>query len=164
MIRTARLPDYPNYLFYSNGTILGNKRLKRPKNLKPWVDKYGYQRVHLTNKNGRKGFGVAALILSAFVSKPTKKHTVNHKNGIKTDNRLENLEWATQAEQIKHAFDTGLKLGYEQGKLKPADVRAIRLSLARGVTLNALGIKYGVHLTTIGKIKSGKNWSHIKDI
>jgi len=159
----ATLSDYPNYVIRSDGEIIGHLITKNPRALKPWIDKDGYRRVHLTNKDGRKGFSVSALVLLAFVKKPSKLHTVNHINGVKTDDRLENLEWSTRQEQIDHAFALGLKTGYEQGKLKPDDVRSIKRALACGETQKALGVLYGVHSTTIGKIKSGVNWSHIKD-
>jgi transposase len=51
-----------------------------------------------------------ALVALAFLGpRPTDKHEVNHLNGVKTDNTVENLQWVTRSENIKHAFDTGLK-------------------------------------------------------
>jgi hypothetical protein len=52
---------------------------------------------------------VHRLIAQAFIPNPLSKKQVNHKNGNKVDNRIENLEWVTQEENMQHAYDTGLK-------------------------------------------------------
>jgi len=69
-------------------------------------NKTGYVQVDLYKNNKRKNWNLHRLILSTF--KGYSKLDVNHINGIKTDNRLENLEYCTRKENMKHAWDNGL--------------------------------------------------------
>ena len=88
-----------------NGRIMNTKgRL-----LKPSLDKYGYYRITLSNNGKRKSYYVHRLVARAYLKKYSDKLQVNHKNGIKTDNRIENLEMVTLQENIKHSIETGLK-------------------------------------------------------
>lgn len=69
----------------------------------------GYLKVTLRNdENKRKGFSVHRLVALLFIPNPDSKPEVNHKNGIKAMCSVNNLEWMTHAENIKHAWDTGL--------------------------------------------------------
>ena len=64
----------------------------------------GYLRVSLSDKNKVIRFSVHRLVAFVFIPNPYNKRTVNHKNGIKTDNRACNLEWMTYSENNKHSF------------------------------------------------------------
>lgn len=77
--------------------------------LKPNKVRSGYVLVTLTNRTGKKRWLIHRLVALAFLQNPEGKPQVNHLNGIKTDNRIDNLEWATVSENMKHAFATGLK-------------------------------------------------------
>lgn len=75
---------------------------RKGKILKPFIDTYGYLEVRLCKDGGGVCCSVHRLVLSAFVPNPENKETVNHINENKTDNRVENLEWATQYENMHH--------------------------------------------------------------
>lgn len=83
---------------------------RRGRKITPTVDKYGYLRCTFSNGKARKSYYVHRLIAMAYLPNPDGKPTVNHINGVKTDNRVENLEWATNAEQKRHAIMTGLAI------------------------------------------------------
>ena len=72
-------------------------------------DKNGYYKINLSKEGSTVKFFVHRLIASAFIINPEKKFYINHRNGIKTDNRVENLDWCTHSENDLHAYKTGLR-------------------------------------------------------
>ena len=78
-------------------------------------EKNGYLSVALLCNGKKKQHSVHRLVAKAFIPNPENKREVNHINGIKTDNRINNLEWNTRSENNKHAFVAGLKKGTNKG-------------------------------------------------
>ncbi len=98
------IPNYPGYLASRAGWIWSEKQSR-------FLTQYnckGYRQVHAYVNGKLKMVYVHRLIAIAFIPNPLNLPQVNHKNGIKDDNRPENLEWATAAQNLKHARDTGL--------------------------------------------------------
>lgn len=71
----------------------------------------GYVSLLLSSKNVKKRHSVHKLVALTFIPNPLNKLEVNHINGIRNDNRVENLEWVTRSENMKHAWNTGLTKG-----------------------------------------------------
>jgi YesN/AraC family two-component response regulator len=85
-------------------------RSRKGNQLAPKEDNKGYLVVHLRNKEIDKEswVGIHRLVASAFVDNHLEKSTVNHLDGNKKNNRVKNLEWATNKEQTKHAYENNL--------------------------------------------------------
>ena len=102
-----------------------NERILKPSTFR------GYKRVLLLKNKIRTNFIVHRLVAIAFIGNPEKKSQVNHKNGIKNDNSVSNLEWCTPSENTKHAYDLGLAkppLKGVYGKNNPLSIPIKQLS------------------------------------
>lgn len=87
----------------------GKKDNRKGKKLKPATDKDGYLRITLTNNGKRKSYHVHRLVARTFLDNYDENLQVNHINGIKNDNRIDNLEMVTLQQNIEHSIKAGLK-------------------------------------------------------
>ncbi len=155
--------EYPDLFMVSN---LGNVWSKRTnKILKPTKTKSGYLTI-TTRIGGRNGKCISKRIhrwvADAFIPNPDNKPFVNHKDGIKTNNVLGNLEWVTAKENAVHAVDLGLikgKRGDESptAKLTLSEVEIIR-KLKGDYTQREIGLMFNVNKSTIGDIHRNISW------
>lgn len=143
---------------------------------KPWLARTGYLNVSLytderTATGRKKAFKkrVHRLVALAFIPGYEAGKEVNHLNGIKTDNRLENLEWCTRRQNAQHACDNKLikhARGNAHGKSKLTDQKVVeirRLAKSGSLSLNAIGRLYGIAGTQISQIVRHLAWKHVPE-
>lgn len=139
------------------------------KQLKPAINKDGYKRVGLCKNRKNKSFSIHRLVATTFLNKPEYKSEVNHKDGNKLNNKVDNLEWITHSENVKHAFHNGLAkkmIGSlnHKAKLSEDDVREIRNIAAqkRNYGRKEIAKRFGVTEKHIQDIVNSKTlWKHV---
>jgi len=162
------IPDYPDYAISKNGNI---KRIRDAKTakagslLKQHRMKTGYLHVCLRRDGKSIGHYVHTLVLATFVGpRPTPKHQVAHFNGIREDNRLENLRWVSPVENAsdkkRHGTDqVGMK--HHMRKITDADALEIRRLRAEGVYCKDIAAMFGLHKAYVSLVATGKRWRHL---
>lgn len=133
----------------------------------PSSNRYGYYVVNLRRDGTSHGVSLHRLVAKAFIPNPQQLPQVNHKNGVKTDNRVQNLEWVSARQNIRHRFDT-LKHSGHVGESHPAhklterDVVDIRARYAAGgIRQVDLANQYGVTASAISAIICRTKWKHV---
>jgi len=153
--------DFARYEVSDTGVI---RNIKSGKILKQFKYQTGYLGVNLCKVGQQRPSLVHRVVGLAFIANPENKPTINHKNAIKTDNSLRNLEWCTQKENIEHAVKLRIhNFGERHGhsKFKDADIITIRKLKESGVSTKNISRYYGVYESTIERINKRKTWAHI---
>jgi hypothetical protein len=113
----------------------------------------------------RKRYSVHRLVAECFIKNFNNLPCVNHIDGIKTNNIVNNLEWVTYSENQKHAYKNGLKdikgENHSQVKLTESDVKAIRDLYNQKVSHKEIAEIYKISKSHVGSIGRKKVWSHV---
>lgn len=139
------------------------EKIKKGRLLKIQIDSCGYLQAGLSANGKRSMRLMHRLVAIAFIPNPENKPEVNHLDGNKLNNNVENLEWATKSENQIHAYKTGLiikKNGEKNGnsKLTNKQVLEIRKSNKLGVELSKL---FNISTGAISQIRRRGTWAHI---
>lgn len=136
--------------------------------LRPARNSNGYLCVCLYSGSGQRSVTVHSLVAGAFlVPKPTPKHEVNHKNGVRDDPRDCNLEWVTRSQNVRHGFEilgnVGIRgEGNKWTKMTEIGVREIRRRWTAGEKLKTIADDYGIDPSNVGNIVHGKSWAWLR--
>lgn len=155
MTKLKQIAGNEDYYISSSGRVF-NKKMKE---LRQATNKYGYKVISIR----RKQFRVSRLVALHFIPNERMLKEVNHKDGNKINNHVDNLEWCSREENERHCWDTGLKdykgENHYRTHLTESDIRCIRLS---DKPLKEIAKKYNIDYTTVSNIKRRKTWKHIK--
>ena len=155
---------HPTYSVSQFGRVSNNKKEKV---LKMCVNSSGYKKVVLNGKNKY----VHRLVAEALIPNPDNLPEVNHKDGNKWNNRVENLEWVDKSENAKHAFEMGLRTvsGYTKYRVSRtahrfsvAEVEDIHRMYDEGMTKQEIADMIGCYSSTICNILNGKTYREIE--
>lgn len=152
-----------NYYVTDDGRIWSERTQKY---LSAQYDKNGYVKVQMRSTDNKSHrYSVHRLVLENF--KPVQgmdKLQVNHKDGNKLNNSLDNLEWTTCKENINHAIENNLRATINgSAKLTPEQVIEIYRRSWNGETNIKLGKEFGINPDQVGRIKNKKSWKKILD-
>jgi hypothetical protein len=156
------IAGYPNSLISSAGEIHSkytNKLRKQQNNFK------GYPTVRLTYGGNSRTLMVHRVVAQTFLDNPLNLPQVNHRDSDRTNNTIDNLEWISISDNLKHSYREGNRCvkgdANANSKLSSVDVLAIRSSYQLGETVKSIKDKYPVTLGAIYHIIRRKTWQNI---
>lgn len=144
----------------------GRKVVSKEKSQQLSREGYLYVNIFRGGDHKPKRVAVHRLVAMSFMSCPNPTYNVNHKNGVKTDNRLCNLEWTSRSENQIHAIKMGLYKSVQgescgQAVLKEDQVLEIRKLGEQGMMHKDIALIFGVGRKAITKILNRQRWKHI---
>ena len=158
------IEGFSKYLISNTGRV---KNIVELRDLKFYNSK-GYSKIELVNdSNQDKKVFVHRLVAINFIPNPSNKPQVNHIDGDKKNNRVENLEWCTQSENMKHAFKTGLKVSLKgedafNSKMTDDKVLLLREMYESGeFLLRELAEEFNIGIASVWNIVNRNTWKHI---
>lgn len=161
----APIPGHTGYFCTPYGDVYSVKSGEL-KIMKQRTGTRGYKIIALAVGRGRYKYAlVHRLILATWSGQSGEGLEVNHKNGVKTDNRLENLEWVSRTQNERHSrAELGKDMRGEKhtgSKLTTEQVIEIRKLKGQGWSYPKLSKKYGIGMSQLHRIVKRIKWAHV---
>ena len=121
---------------------------------------HGYRTVKLTKEKIRKTMSVHRLVASSYLLRHNNENEINHINGLKHDNRSENLEWCDRKHNVSHANNMGL-VNYAK-KLDGFKVLTIITLVNSGIKRSHVAKMMGISGSTVTEVMQGKTWKNVR--
>jgi hypothetical protein len=158
-----QIVEFPKYYISRQGKVYNFKGLE----LKTRLDKDGYLYVPLRKGGNSQRRSIHRLLATAYIPNPENLPVINHKNGIRRDNRIENLEWCSIQHNVKHGFDINGRQSLKgaekpNSKLTDEAVKDIRALVSLGISLTSLSKYYGVSIESVSRISKKQRWVHVQ--
>lgn len=165
----------PHYEGYYEASSLGNIRriknsyggrdlpIKEPRILKPTKQKNGYLTITLSMNCHSKSFLVHLLVLRAFFGEAPDKYQASHLNGVRDDNRLDNLIWESRiGNNARKKFHGTYLLGENCSSAKMTTEKVLQMrKMKKEKTVKELAVIFGLSPTTVQRITSKRTWKHV---
>lgn len=170
------IKDFPNYEVSDDGRVrsLGEYRQCGPayrfvptRILKQTTNKFGYMKVRIANNGCKKSFFIHRLVAIGFIPNEDTLPEVNHRDGDKTNNAADNLEWTDRSGNILHAYRVLKSIIIKKGSNHPLttlteeDVAQMRNLYKTGLTQVELASRFGVTQANVSSIIRRRTWTHI---
>lgn len=143
------------YNILENGSVVN---IKTGKTLSPVIKPTGYAEVRLSDNGKTRSYSHHRVVYESFNGPIPVGMQVNHINGIKTDNKISNLELVTPSENQVRRVNLRRGEAVNTAKLKIKDIIDIKAS---NTTTTELVSKYNISRSTVNKIRSGRSWKHV---
>ncbi len=170
------IKDFPDYAVSNWGRVMritkGSNNTYPGKILKPGLNSGGYKMVVLSKNGKNKTKTIHRVMVKSFLNNYSDNLEVNHKNGIKTDNRIENLEMVTRSENQRHAYKNNLQTSKKGDANGRATLASKQVYLIKKILYFRKKAKLKIKIRKIAKIfktsenvisliNCGYTWSHI---
>lgn len=150
------IEGYPNYMVTREGEVINTKSGRV---LKQEENSCRYLRVTVCKNNKPKRYFVHRLVAIAYIPNPSNLPQVNHKDGDKQNNHVDNLEWCTQSINQYHAYTNDLQKRFT--KVSSEQVHAICDHLRYGYRVCDIARSMDVSVYIVSDICRGRTWKHI---
>lgn len=159
------VPDWQDYQVSTFGRVKSFRK-DEPRIIRPTLSTKGYLQLELHKAGAERTFKVHRLVGTTFIPNPESKPQINHKDGCKINNFVGNLEWATQSQNMRHAYDIELQPSGENrcGAMFTNEQILYIRDNPDGLSVREFAKKFSVEPKRISEIQLGKNYKRVGGI